>query len=151
LWNGFPEGVTAAAAQKLRDDFHWSGGENPPISAHSESILRVTDQALNQMPTLRTEVTSVVAGMFALAAFTVAVLAGLMGGNDMVVILVRAMIALIVCYPLGMMAGALISKVIAEGVRDHAGANPIPALDTEQATDTASQVESTGDEDVIVV
>jgi len=103
------------------------------------------------MPALRTEVTSVVAGVFALAAFSVAVAAGLLGGNDMLVILVRAFIAMIVCYPVGMLAGALMSRVIAEGVRDHALAHPIPGLDTEQPTDTAAQVEDPGDEQVIDV
>jgi hypothetical protein len=111
----------------------------------------VNDQAISQMPPLRTEVTSVVAGVFALASFMVALLAGMFGGNEMMTILVRAIIALIVCYPVGMIAGALLSKVIADGVRDHVQVNPIPGLDTEQAADTDGVAESTGDEEVIEV
>lgn len=92
-----------------------------------------------------------VAGVFALAAFTVALVAGLFGGNEMMTILVRAVIAMIVCYPVGMIAGALFSKIIADGVRDHALTNPVPMNDTEQSTDTLEQVDSTSDEDVIEV
>ena len=53
-----------------------------------------------------------IAGCFALAAFSVAVVAGLAGGNTATAILVRALIAMIVCYPLGMLVGVLIRHVI---------------------------------------
>lgn len=102
------------------------------------------------MPRLRTDITSVVAGVFALAAFTVALLAGVFGGNEMMVVLMRAVIALVVCYPIGMMAGALLSRVIEDGLRDHAQANPIPGEHTEQHAD-ASGRDANDREDVIVV
>ena len=53
-----------------------------------------------------------IAGCFALAAFSVAVVAGLAGGNTATAILVRALIAMIVCYPLGMLVGVLCRRVI---------------------------------------
>lgn len=53
-----------------------------------------------------------IAGCFALAAFSVAVMAGLAGGNTAAAILVRALVAMIVCYPLGMLVGALCRQVI---------------------------------------
>ena len=53
-----------------------------------------------------------IAGCFALAAFSVAVVAGLAGGNTATAILVRALIAMIVCYPLGMIIGVLCRWVI---------------------------------------
>ena len=53
-----------------------------------------------------------IAGCFSLAAFSVAVVAGLAGGNLAATILVRALIAMIVCYPLGMLVGVLCRHVI---------------------------------------
>lgn len=53
-----------------------------------------------------------IAGCFALAAFSVAVMAGLAGGNTAAAILVRALVAMIVCYPLGMLVGVLCRYVI---------------------------------------
>ena len=103
------------------------------------------------MPLLRTDITSVVAGVFALSAFMVALLAGLLGGTDVSVILVRAIMALIVCYPVGLLAGALLSKDIEGGLRDHAQANPVPVEYTEQSADTVEQGDRTDDEEVIEV
>jgi hypothetical protein len=114
-------------------------------------VRRVNNHSASQMPRLRTDITSVVAGVFALASFTVALLAGLLGGNDMAVILVRAIIAMVVCYPVGMMAGALLSKVIEDGLRDHAIANPIPVEHAEQAADTVDKGKPAEDEEVIEV
>ena len=53
-----------------------------------------------------------IAGCFALAAFSVAVVAGLAGGNTAAAILVRALIAMIACYPLGLLVGVLCRHVI---------------------------------------
>ncbi len=53
-----------------------------------------------------------IAGCFALAAFSVAVVAGLAGGNTAASILVRALIAMIACYPLGMLVGVVCRHVI---------------------------------------
>jgi len=92
-----------------------------------------------------------VAGIFALAAFMVALLAGLFGGNELTVILVRAIMTLIVCYPVGMLAGALLSKVMEDGLRDHAQSNPIPGDDTEHSADMDEQGEPGDQEEVIVV
>lgn len=103
------------------------------------------------MPRLRTDITSVVAGVFALSSFTVAVLAGLLGGNDMTVILVRAVLALTVCYPVGMLAGALLSKVMEDGLRDHAQANPIPNAETEGSAGAVDSGAADDEEEVIEV
>ncbi len=58
-----------------------------------------------------------IAGCFALAAFTVAVLAGLAGGNTASSILLRALVAMVACYPLGLVIGVLCQHVIEQHVK----------------------------------
>ena len=103
------------------------------------------------MPRLRTDITSVVAGVFALAAFLVALLASALGGNELGVILLRALLALIICYPVGMMAGALLSRVIEDALRDHAQSHPVPLESTEQLADAPAQSAGSAKEEAIVV
>ena len=62
-----------------------------------------------------------VAGCFALAAFAVAIVAGLSGGNTATSILFRAVIAMIACYPVGLIIGLICQQVIADHV-ERAGA-----------------------------
>ncbi len=58
----------------------------------------------------------VIAGCFALAAFAVAVLAGLAGGNSAASILTRALIAMICCYPIGLMIGVICQRVMTDHI-----------------------------------
>ena len=58
----------------------------------------------------------VIAACFALAAFSVAIVAGLASGNDTAQILLRAVLMLLVCQPVGMVAGMICESV----VRSHA-------------------------------
>ena len=83
---------------------------------------------------------STIAGCFALAAFVVAIIAGLSSGNPAHAILWRAVIAMIVCYPVGFGVGMVAQHVIREHVEAHRKANPecgdapdveTPALATE--------------------
>jgi membrane protein implicated in regulation of membrane protease activity len=60
----------------------------------------------------------VVAGCFALSAFAVAVLAGLAGGNPTAQILLRALVAMFVCYPVGLAVGTVFERVIRGHVDD---------------------------------
>ena len=62
---------------------------------------------------------SVIAGCFALAAFAVAVVAGMAGGNSATSILVRALIAMIGCYPIGLIIGLICARVMADQVQAH--------------------------------
>jgi hypothetical protein len=54
----------------------------------------------------------VIASCFALAAFAIALFAGLFGGNDAAQILLRAVTAMIVCYPVGVIVGMICDGVI---------------------------------------
>lgn len=62
---------------------------------------------------------NVIAGSFALAAFAVAVVAGMAGGNSATSILVRALIAMIGCYPIGLIIGLICARVMADHVQAH--------------------------------
>ncbi len=59
----------------------------------------------------------VLGGCFAMAAFAVAVVAGLARDNTPSAILLRAVIAMIVCYPVGMLVGMMCLRVLQEHVK----------------------------------
>ena len=61
----------------------------------------------------------VLGGCFAMAAFAVAVVAGLARENTPSAILLRAVIAMIVCYPVGMLVGMMCLRVLQEQVKAH--------------------------------
>ena len=92
-----------------------------------------------------------VAGCFALAAFAVAVVAGLAGGNAPSAILVRALIAMVVCYPMGLVIGLVCQHVIEEHVKARSGANVVPGQDAggSPAEESAKNAEEA--EDLMVV
>jgi hypothetical protein len=89
-----------------------------------------------------------VAGCFALAAFAVAVIAGLAGGNASSSILVRALIAMIVCYPVGLIIGLVCQHVIEDHVRTRSVVSETATgvLPAEQNAENAKEAE-----DVMVV
>ncbi|MCA9297082.1 MAG: hypothetical protein KC983_11205 [Phycisphaerales bacterium] len=68
----------------------------------------------------------VIAGCFALTAFAVAVVAGLIADNPMLDILARSAIAMCICYPLGFLVGLIVEHVIAQHMREFVDANPVP-------------------------
>jgi hypothetical protein len=55
----------------------------------------------------------VISACFALASFAVAILAGLASENPASRILGRALIAMMVCYPVGMLVGMVCERIIA--------------------------------------
>ena len=75
-----------------------------------------------------------IAGCFALAAFSVAVVAGLAGGNTAAAILVRALIAMIACYPLGMLVGVLCRHVIEKHLAEQSAESAESAEKVEDVT-----------------
>ena len=72
-----------------------------------------------------------IAGCFALAAFSVAIIAGLASGITASSILMRALLAMVVCYPVGLLVGFVCRYVIEQ----HLG----QAQDRSDATDTVSE------------
>jgi hypothetical protein len=57
----------------------------------------------------------VVGSCFALAAFAVAIIAGLAAGNDAMLILFHAAVVLVMAHPVGLAAGLMMQRI----VRDH--------------------------------
>jgi hypothetical protein len=53
-----------------------------------------------------------VAACFALVAFSVAVLAGLAAGNDAITVLLRSLVIMVACYPLGLLVSCLVDVVV---------------------------------------
>jgi hypothetical protein len=89
----------------------------------------------------------VIAGCFALSAFAVAVLAGLSSDNPAGQVLGRAVACMVVCYPVGLIAGIVCVRVIGSHVEAHRLANPIPG----EAKVAHGRDEAASDEEVIVV
>jgi hypothetical protein len=61
---------------------------------------------------MHVETGRVIAACFALAAFAVAIIAGLAGGAGTAQVLLRAVIAMMLCYPVGWVAGMVCERVI---------------------------------------
>jgi len=87
-----------------------------------------------------------IAGCFALAAFAVAIVAGLASGNGAASILTRAIYALVGCYPLGLAIGLIAQRVIQDHIKAHRSAHPAHELPEQDAVDN-----SPDEEEVLVV
>jgi hypothetical protein len=59
-----------------------------------------------------------IGGCFALAAFAVAVISGLGAGNAASLVLLRAILAMLVCYPVGLLIGMICTHVVDSHLRD---------------------------------
>ena len=76
-----------------------------------------------------------IAGCFALAAFSVAVIAGLASDNTAASILMRALFAMVVCYPVGLLVGFVCRHVIEQ----HLNELPDPSEETDSVSEPAEQ------------
>lgn len=68
----------------------------------------------------------VIAACVALAAFAVAILAGLAGGSPSLTVLSRAVVAMMLCYPVGLIIGMVCDHVIRLHLQDYQKQKPIP-------------------------
>ena len=71
-----------------------------------------------QSETVQGSISNVIAGCFALAAFAVALVAGLAGDNEASAVLLRAVLAMLLGYPIGLVAGMICARAIDAGVQD---------------------------------
>ena len=71
--------------------------------------------------------TKVIAAIGGLAAFAIALVAGLAADNPADVVLFRALVALLVCNVVGWFIGLIGERTIREALDQHARSNPIPA------------------------
>ncbi len=92
--------------------------------------------------------TKAIAGCFALAAFSVAVIAGLASDNTAASILTRALFAMVACYPVGLLVGFVCRHVIEQhlGERPETEETGTVSVPAQQSAETAEKAE-----DVIVV
>jgi putative Mn2+ efflux pump MntP len=67
----------------------------------------------------------VVAACFGLAAFAVGVLSGLVSENPAAQILLRSLLSMAVCYPIGYLVGLICQRVVDEQIAKHRIANPV--------------------------
>ena len=85
---------------------------------------------------------NIIAACFALAAFAVAVVAGMAGGNPATAILIRALIAMIGCYPVGLIIGLICARVMTDHIQAHRDA--VSAAESSRANQIApSQANAT--------
>jgi hypothetical protein len=84
----------------------------------------------------------VVSVAFALCGFSAAVVSGIGAGNDALTVLLRAMVAMVACQFVGMLAGSMLSSLITEQEARYRAAHPIPMVPS---------VAARGGNDVVVV
>jgi len=99
-----------------------------------------TEGAGNSDPRARlTESKSVtgqsIGAIFALCAFAVGIVSGIFSGNAASSVVGRALVAMIVCYPVGLVVGMICQRVISDHINAHVDANPVPDLDEHQQHD----------------
>ena len=95
----------------------------------------------------------VVAGCFGLTAFVVAIVAGLAAHNPTLTILGRALIAMILCYPLGLVVGMLCQRVVRMHEEQVASAGELsdPAEVTDEKDAGEAQEPAAGDREALAV
>ena len=94
-----------------------------------------------------------IAGLFALSAFAVAILAGLASDNSAQSVLTRALLAMLVCYPIGLAVGMIAFQLVDEHVEAHREAHPTDK-EPEPSDATGPEVDEHGqptDEEVLIV
>jgi tetrahydromethanopterin S-methyltransferase subunit C len=92
-------------------------------------------------------VSRVMAGCLALAAFAIAIFAGLAAGNAAGLVLVRALMAMILCYPVGFIIGMICQRVI----EMHAPAPSEPEQEDESDAEPSEDAAGEHAEEVITV
>jgi hypothetical protein len=79
-----------------------------------------------------------IAGGFAIAAFSIALLAGLASGRDAASIMGRAVLALVCCYPIGYIISWAAMTAVKERLRQLAADRPVPRAELEQTSGVGS-------------
>jgi hypothetical protein len=100
--------------------------------------------SLKEVQIMNVTSSKVVAGCFAMSAFAVAILFGLDAGHSTAQVLLRAIIAMAVCYPAGSIVGAIGARVIREHVDNHKNKNP-------SGPEASDLPHAAGEEEAIVV
>lgn len=68
-----------------------------------------------------------IASCFSMMAFVAALLVGgLWTGNALTVVLFRALVIMLVCYPIGLLVGTALQRVLDEDIQAYKRTHPIP-------------------------
>ena len=99
-----------------------------------------------------------IAGSFGLAAFAVAIIAGLASGNAASSILLRALMAMVICYPVGLAVGLVAQRIVNDEIGERTRDVPLPEFsDVDEPSDEGDRTREpenrneTSDEEVLVV
>ena len=88
----------------------------------------------------------VIAGCLSLTGFAVAILAGLAVGNPAYWVLTCALLAMFVCYIVGLIIGSIAYRAVTEHVEHYKSTNPIPrVIDLAASDETAPPIEVVDD------
>jgi hypothetical protein len=87
----------------------------------------------------------VIAGCFALAAFAVAIIAGISAGKDAAQVLLHAVIAMMLCYPVGLVAGMVCDREVRAHIEAE-GAALAPRSESSEAPSAATASSLPGQE-----
>lgn len=89
----------------------------------------------------------VVAGSFGLSAFAVAVIAGLGAGNTASDVLIRALVAMVVCYFIGTLLGGVGERTVSEHVRQYIEGRVVPDARSVPSVPPVKDTGTTGGKD----
>lgn len=73
--------------------------------------------------------TKVIATAFAFAGFAVALLAGLASGSPAAEVILRALVALLLCHAIGWGAATIFARAAETGLAEYERTRPIPSLE----------------------
>ena len=104
----------------------------------------------SQFDTRRVVPAQVIAACLALAAFAVAIISGLSADVTATSVLVRAVVSMLICYPVGLVIGMVCQRILGEHLESHQLEHPLPLDDDDQLRDGAEGSSSnTEDEEVL--
>lgn len=91
-----------------------------------------------------------IGAILALSAFSVAIVAGMYSGNSATSVVGRALVAMIVCYPVGLGVGWIGRRVVHDHTIAHARSNPVPQVESIHAASSNAPAENEHEEAIVV-
>ena len=140
--------VDGSVAQRLLSPHEAADATGPNSMQHATDKLDNDGHIIT-----RAMSAGAIGALFALAAFVVSIIAGLYSYNDAATILLRGLMAMIVCYPIGLLIGVISQWVITTHVKKYIEENPVPEFDDAMPPSMRDDVEVQVEdgEEVIVV
>jgi len=93
----------------------------------------------------------IIAATFALAAFCIAAMTGVLVGNPPAAVLLRALAAMGVCWIVGALVGEIAQHLVTRELAAHRLRNPVENVVLPGEDDEAMEDATAGDEDILVV